>query len=168
MTLDIILIVLGAICIIVGFLGCILPVIPGVPLSYVGIVMLHLTSRVDFSPQFLIIWGIVVLVVQILDYYVPVWGTKKFGGGKKGAWGSAIGIIAGIFLIPPWGIIIFPFVGAVIGELIDNKEFKVALKAGFGAFIGFLAGTVMKFVVAIILGYYFFKEVFLIVYSSFQ
>lgn len=168
MTLDIILIVLGAICIIVGLLGCILPVIPGVPLSYVGIVLLHLTSLVEFSPSFLVLWGVVVILVQILDYYVPIWGTKKFGGGSKGAWGSAIGVVAGIFLIPPWGIIIFPFVGAVVGELIDGKEFNVALKAGFGAFLGFLAGIFVKLVVAIILGFYFFKEVIVLIYSSFR
>lgn len=167
MTLDIVLIVLGSICIIIGFLGCILPVIPGVPLSYVGIILLHLTSVAHFSPQFLIIWGIIVIAVQILDYFVPIWGTKKFGGGKKGAWGSALGVVAGIFLIPPWGIIIFPFVGAVVGELIDEKDFKAAVKAGFGAFLGFIAGTLMKLVVAVILGYYFFKEVAILVYSSF-
>ena len=168
MTLDIILIVIGAICIIIGFLGCVLPVIPGIPLSYIGIVLLHLTSQVDFSPLYLILWGIVVIIVQILDYYVPIWGTKKFGGGSKGAWGSAIGVVAGIFVVPPWGIIIFPFVGAVIGELIDNKEFNVAIKAGFGAFIGFLTGTFVKLIVAIILGFYFFKEVIILIYSSFQ
>lgn len=166
MTLDIILTILGAVLIIVGILGCILPVLPGIPLSYVGILLLHFTSMVEFSTQFLIIWGIIVIIVQLLDYYVPIWGTKKFGGGKKGAWGSAIGIGAGIFILPPWGIIIFPFVGAVIGELIDNKELNIALKAGFGAFIGFLAGTVMKLIVAIVLAFYFFKEVFYAVYHS--
>lgn len=158
MALDIILIILGAILIIVGILGCVLPVLPGVPLSYAGILMLHFTSKVEFSPQFLIIWALVVAAVQILDYYIPVWGTKKLGGGKKGAWGNTIGIVFGIFLFPPWGIIIFPFLGAVIGELIDNKSSAVALKAGLGAFLGFLAGTVMKLVVAIILAFYFFQR----------
>lgn len=159
MTLDIILIVLGAICIITGILGCVLPVLPGAPLSYVGIILLHLTSKVEFSTTFLIAWGIVVIAVQIFDHYIPIWGTKKLGGGKKGAWGSAIGIVAGVFIFPPWGIIIFPFVGAVIGELVDKKEFKVALRAGLGAFLGFIAGIVMKLVVALILAFYFFKEV---------
>lgn len=162
MTLDIVLIVVGAICVVVGLIGCIVPVLPGAPLNYVGIILLHLTSVVDFSPQFLIGWGIVVIIVQLLDYYIPVWGTKKLGGGKKGAWGSAIGIVAGLFF-PPWGIIVGPFVGAVVGELFDDKEFKEALKAGLGAFAGFLAGTVMKLVVAIILSFYFFKEVFYVI-----
>lgn len=158
MALDITLIILGIICTLAGIAGCIIPAVPGVPLNYLGIILLHLTSRVQFSNDFLIVSAIVVIIVQLLDYYVPVWGTKKFGGGKKGAWGSAVGIVAGMFIFPPWGIIIFPFVGAVIGELIDNKELSVAAKAGFGAFLGFLAGTLMKLVVALILTFYFFKE----------
>lgn len=158
MILDIVLIVLGFICVVVGFIGCILPVIPGIPLSYLGIILLHITSKVDFSPQFLIIWGIVVIVIQILDYFIPIWGTKRFGGGKKGMWGSMLGILLGVFILPPWGIIIFPFVGAVIGELIDEKEVKEALKAGFGSFLGFVLGTLAKFIVAAILGFYFIKE----------
>lgn len=162
MTLDIVLIIIGAIFIIVGLIGCIVPVLPGVPLNYIGIILLHLTSVAEFSPQFLIGWGIVVIVVQLLDYYIPIWGTKKLGGGKKGAWGSAIGVVVGLFF-PPWGIILGPFIGAVIGELFDEKEFKDALKAGFGAFVGFLTGTLMKLVVAAILSFYFFKEVFYIV-----
>lgn len=158
MVIDIVLIVLGLICIVVGFVGCILPVIPGIPLSYVGIVLLHLTSRVDFSPQFLVIWGIVVIIIQVLDYFVPIWGTKRFGGGKKGVWGSMLGVVLGLFILPPWGIIVLPFVGAVIGELLDEKEIKEALKAGFGSFLGFIVGTVAKFLVAIVLAFYFIKE----------
>ncbi|WP_183306898.1 DUF456 domain-containing protein [Dysgonomonas hofstadii] len=157
--MDIILVLLGAIFIIIGIVGCIVPVLPGIPLSYIGILLLHFTSKVQFSTEFLVVWCIVVVVVQILDYYIPVWGTQKFGGGTKGAWGSAIGIVAGLFIFPPWGIILFPFVGAVIGELIDEKEPKVAIKAGFGAFLGFVAGIIMKLAVAVMLAFYFFKEV---------
>ncbi|WP_029905010.1 DUF456 domain-containing protein [Prevotella sp. 10(H)] len=164
MDIDIILLIAGAILIILGIAGCILPVLPGVPLSYAGIFLMHLTSKVEFSVQFLVLWAIVVIIVQILDFYIPVWGTQKFGGGKKGIWGSAVGVIFGLFFLQPFGIIIFPFVGAVIGELIDEKEFKVALKAGFGAFLGFMAGTIIKLVVAFILAFYFFKELFTIIF----
>ncbi len=164
MTLDIVLIILGVILIIVGIIGCIVPALPGAPLNYISLILLNFTSKVEFSVQFLIVWGLVVIAVQILDYYIPIWGTKRFGGGTKGTWGSAIGIVLGIFIFPPYGMIILPFVGAVIGELIDDKELKVALKAGFGAFIGLLAGVVMKLAVAIILSFYFFKEVFKIIF----
>ncbi|MDR2947823.1 MAG: DUF456 domain-containing protein [Prevotella sp.] len=160
MALDIILIIIGIILIVLGIVGCIAPGLPGVPLNYLAIIVLQFTSKINFSTEFLILWAIAVIIVQLLDYYIPVWGTKKLGGGSYGAWGCAIGIILGLFVFPPWGFIFMPFVCAVIGELLDNKEFKVALKAGFGAFIGFLAGTLMKLIVAIILSFYFFREVF--------
>lgn len=161
MALDIILTILGAILMIVGIAGCILPVLPGVVLNYVGLLLLHFTSRVEFSMEFLIGWALVVIAIEVLDYFIPIWGTKKFGGGKKGAWGCTIGVVVGIFVLPPWGIIIFPFVGAVIGELIDDKDVKVALKAGLGAFVGFLAGTFLQVVVALVLTFFFIKEVLL-------
>lgn len=167
MILDIVLIILGLLCVIVGFAGCILPILPGIPLSYLGVVLLHLTSNVDFSPQFLIIWGIIVIVIQVLDYFIPIWGTRYFGGGKKGMWGSLLGVVLGVFILPPWGIIIFPFLGAVIGELADEKDFKEAMKAGLGAFLGFLVGTVAKLVVAAILAFYFVKEVVVSVIPTF-
>ncbi|MFT3994699.1 MAG: DUF456 domain-containing protein [Dysgonomonas sp.] len=159
MLVDIILLLFGVILIIAGIVGCIVPAIPGLPLSYGGLILLQFTSRVQFSVPFLILWAIIVIIVQILDYYIPIWGTKKFGGGKYGAWGSTIGIIAGFFILPPWGIIIFPFLGAVIGELIDQKNIDVALKSGIGALVGFLGGTLIKLIIAIILAFYFFKEV---------
>lgn len=159
MTLDILLIILGFIFMLIGIVGCIAPMLPGIPLSYIGILLLHLTSGVQFSTAFLLFWGAMVVMIQLLDYYIPIWGTKKFGGANKGAWGSTVGVVAGMFLFPPIGIIIFPFVGAVVGELIDKKDPKTALKAGFGAFLGFVTGTLMKLAVAIILTGYFIREV---------
>lgn len=159
MALDFILITIGTVLVIIGIIGCILPALPGVPLNYIAIVLLQFTSKINFSTEFLVAWGIIIIIVQLLDYYIPIWGTKKLGGGSYGVWGSAIGMVLGLFIFPPWGFIILPFVCAVAGEILDNKEFKVALKAGFGAFVGFIAGIIMKLTVAIILSFFFFREV---------
>jgi uncharacterized protein YqgC (DUF456 family) len=79
------------------------------------------------------------------DYLLPVLGVKKWKGSKWGNIGCIIGTVAGLFLFPPWGIISGPFLGAVLGELIlARKKTSEALKAGFGAFIGFILGTVLK------------------------
>ncbi len=163
MTLDIILIIIGGLLILGGFVGSVLPVLPGIPLSYLGLICLQFTSKIDYSWQFLLIWGLVVVAIQVLDYFVPIWGTKKFGGGRKGAWGSALGVVAGIFIFPPFGIILGPFVGAVIGELIDKKTTKQALWAGFGSFIGFLAGTVMKLALATVFAFFYVKDILYII-----
>ena len=138
---------------ILGIAGCLLPILPGPPLSYLGLIAIHLTSKIDFSSKFLISWGIIVILVSILDYVIPIWGTKIFGGSKYGVWGSMVGLLAGLF-IPPIGIIVGPFIGAVAGEMLAGNK-QNALKAGFGSFIGFIAGTVVKMLVSLIMLYYF-------------
>lgn len=165
MAWDIFLAIMGAISIVVGFIGCVLPALPGTPLALFGLVLLHMTSKVSYSWQFFLAWGFAVAVVMVLDYIVPIWGTKKFGGGRKGAWGSAIGMLIGIFVFPPWGLIIGPFVGAVAGEILDGKSQKDALRAGFGSFMGFLAGAIMKLVVAGALAFIFIKDVINILFN---
>jgi uncharacterized protein YqgC (DUF456 family) len=156
--MDYILIGLGIIFMITGIFGCVLPLLPGPPLNYIGLMLLHITAGYQFSTRFLLIWGIVTVVVYALDYVIPVWGTKKFGGSKRGVWGSMIGLIAGMFFFPPFGIIIGPFAGAVIGELTAGKDSKAALKSGFGSFVGFLTGTILKLIASGIMTWYFAKE----------
>ena len=121
--------------------------------------MLHFTEKVEFSASFLIFWAVVVVLIQVFDYYVPIWRTKKFGGSKRGVWGSSIGLIFGLFL-GPLGVIFGPFVGALIGELSANKNMNDALKAAFGAFVGFIIGTVSKLVVGVFMIYYYLTAVF--------
>ena len=151
--MDIFLILSGSLLMILGIAGCLLPILPGPPLSYLGLIAIHLTSKIDFSSKFLISWGIIVILVSILDYVIPIWGTKFFGGSKYGVWGSMVGLLAGLF-IPPIGIIVGPFIGAVAGEMLAGNK-QNALKAGFGSFIGFIAGTVVKMLVSLIMLYYF-------------
>ncbi|MBR2496932.1 MAG: DUF456 domain-containing protein [Parabacteroides sp.] len=127
-----------------GMVGCFLPVLPGPPLSYLGLLLLHWTEQIHFSTTSLLIWLLLVIVVQILDYISPVLGTKYAGGSKWGNRGCIIGTVAGLFVFPPWGILIGPFVGAVIGELISGKQSVDAVQAGLGAFLGFLFSVVAK------------------------
>ena len=155
--MDIFLIILGAICLLVGILGCVLPVLPGVPLAYCGLLLLHATDKVQFSWQFLVIWVVVTIVVQVLDSVVPIWGTKKFGGSKMGVWGSTLGLLVGLFF-GPWGIVLGPFLGAVVFELIDGKNTRLALKAGWGSFAGLMTGTVLKLICCGLMTYYFIAE----------
>lgn len=157
---DILLVVLGSILMITGILGCLLPVLPGPPLSYIGLLVLHFSRYANFSSTFLITWACVVIVVTVLDYVVPVWGTKKFGGSKSGMWGAGIGLVIGIFFLPPLGIIVGPFAGAFIGEALTGKNSTDAFRAGLGSFLGFLAGVGIKLAASITMTVYFGIELF--------
>ena len=97
-----------------------------------------------------------VTIVQVMDYVTPMLGTKYSGGGKWGNWGCMIGTIAGLFVLPPWGVLIGPFAGAVIGELFGGKKSAEAFKAGLGAFVGFLFSVVVKVSVC---GYFIYSFV---------
>jgi hypothetical protein len=143
--MEIVLLILAFICLAVGIIGCIVPGLPGTPIAYAGLWIAQATDRVDFSWQILLVWGIVTIVVSVLDYVVPAWGTKKFGGTKFGVWGSTIGLIIGLFF-GAWGVILGPLVGAIIGELFGGKEVSEALKAGWGSFVGLLCGTILKLI----------------------
>lgn len=158
--MDFLLVFLGALFMIAGIVGCVLPVLPGPPLSYVGLLLLHFTARYQFSTTFLVVWAIITVAVYALDYLIPAWGTKKFGGSKRGVWGSLIGLVVGIFFFPPFGIIIGPFLGAVIGELSAGKEHSAAMRSGFGSFMGFLLGTLLKLIASGLMTWHFVKVFF--------
>ncbi|MEA3316728.1 MAG: DUF456 domain-containing protein [Bacteroidota bacterium] len=156
--MDFLILGLGILLIIVGLVGCILPIIPGPPLSFFGLLMLHLTKFGEFGTSFLLLMATIAIIVTILDYIVPVWGTKKFGGSKAGVWGSTIGLIVGLFFFPPIGLIIGPLLGAIIAELIKGADFNKSIKSGLGSFLGFLLGTGLKLISSGIMTYYFFTE----------
>ncbi|MCL1943213.1 MAG: DUF456 domain-containing protein [Candidatus Azobacteroides sp.] len=146
--MDIILIILAVICLITGIIGCALPILPGPPLSWVGLLLLKFTDKYSdrISLTWIIIWAVIVLIITVLDYLIPIWGTKKMGGTKAGVWGATLGMIAGLFF-PPWGIIAGPFVGALIGEMMFGKNQKQSFKAAFGSFLGFLTSMGIKLLV---------------------
>lgn len=143
--MEIFLLIVAFLLMLVGIIGCIVPGLPGVPIAYAGLWVAQATDRIDFSWQMLLIWGVVTIVVSVLDYVVPAWGTKQFGGTKYGVWGSTIGVFVGLFL-GPWGVIIGPLAGAILGEMLGGKQMEEALKAGWGSFIGLLFGTILKLI----------------------
>ncbi len=153
--MDITLLIASVLVMFLGLAGSFLPVLPGPPLSWVGLLLLKFTSFVDISSSLLVITGIIALLVWVLDYIIPAIGTKKFGGTRYGMIGSTIGLLVGLLTPLPGDIILGPFLGALVGELINNNNTQTALKAAFGSFIGFLASTFIKFMVcAIYLGIY--------------
>ncbi|MEH6534977.1 MAG: DUF456 domain-containing protein [Psychroserpens sp.] len=158
--MDIFLVILAAFFMVLGIVGSFLPILPGPLTSWVGLLIFHLTDVVPMNWTFLIITLIIAIGIWILDYIIPAMGTKRFGGTKAGMIGTSIGLLVGLFAPIPGGIIIGPFFGALIGELINKSEFDKALKAAFGSFLGFIASTFIKFIVAIIfMGFFIVKVI---------
>src|SRR5690606_24523010 len=149
--MDIVVFILVFILIFVGILGSFLPVLPGPPVSWLGLLLLYLTKAVPADWWVLGITLLLTVLVTVLDYVVPAMGTQKFGGSKAGMWGTTIGLLVAIFvpLFGPLGIIIWPFIGALVGELLNKTNQKTAVKAAFGSFLGFLTGTFMKLVLTL-------------------
>jgi uncharacterized protein len=148
--MDIVLMILGIAGLLVGLAGAVLP-LPGPPLSFAGLLCLHFSKYAEFSQTTLYTLGFITVVITILDYYVPIWGVKKFGGTNYGTWGSTLGLLLGFFVIPALGIFLGAFLGAFAGELIGGMPPDKALKAAFGSFLGFLSGIVMKVILCLVM-----------------
>lgn len=137
------LLVLSIIMVIIGLLGSVLPVLPGPPLAFIGLLLLKLTDQYAPSNNLLLIYFVVGLIITLLDYYIPILGTKLMGGSKKGKIGSMIGLVVGLF-VGPLGLIFGPFVGALVGELWNKTPRFKAFKSAIGSLIGFVTATLMK------------------------
>ena len=167
--MDTLFAVLAVLCGVIGVLGSVLPVLPGTPLAYAGMVLLALTSYHPYSWSFMIVWGVITLVVTIADYYLPAVMTiadyylpavmtSKFGGSPYAKRGSLVGVFLGFLVFPPWGLILCPFLGAFIGELMWNRDDKQhAFRVAVGSFVAFLLGTGAKLISASVILFYIIK-----------
>lgn len=155
------LIVLGIIFIIIGLIGCIIPGVAGPPFSFLALICLSISKNWEpFSGKLLVILGALTVIVQTMDYLLPVFGAKKFGATKYGFWGAIIGMLLGIIYAPPLGIIVGAFLGAIFGEILAGKEAARALRAGWGVFVGVMIGMLLKLILAGTMTFYFIKALF--------
>ena len=161
MNLSLLLAIVAGLLLLVGFIGTFVPVLPGAPLAWGGLLAAFFSDYCEVSVAALIVSGIFAIIVSVLDNILPVTMTKKFGGSKAATTGSTIGLIAGFF-IGPVGIMLGPLIGAFIGEFIHNKGKKIEGdgKAALGAFVGFLTGTGLKMICVLCFIWYFIASFF--------
>jgi uncharacterized protein YqgC (DUF456 family) len=159
MALEILLVILGLLLALIGLVGSILPVIPGPPLSYSALLLLSLARNWEpFSTAFLIGMGILTLAVTVLDFVTPGVGASRYGASTLAFWGSLVGMIVGLVLLPPWGMIIGAFLGAVAGEAVSTREGKKLLRAAWGVFVGVLVGTGLKLALSAVMLFFYLRE----------
>jgi uncharacterized protein YqgC (DUF456 family) len=156
--MELFLVFVALLLMLLGIIGSFLPILPGPLTSWVGLLVLHFTEGVELSQTFLITTFCIAVFIYVLDYIIPAIGTKRFGGSRSGMIGTTLGLIVGLLSPIPFGIIIGPFIGALIGEMIHRNDLDKALKAAFGSFIGFIASSFLKFIVAtVFLGFFIVK-----------
>ena len=149
--MEVALYVLGAAVFVAGLAGLILPVLPGSLLLVIGVALMGWAS--DFT---VIGWATVIIATVIgvvmwaADHVAAMLGARAFGSSRWAVVGSAVGILVGLFFGLP-GIILGPALGATAFELWKDPNLGRAARAGVGALVGFLVGTVVKGVLAFIM-----------------
>jgi hypothetical protein len=153
---------LAILLVMVGVIGTFIPVLPGIGLIFAGFLVWGLASGwSDYGIGTVVVLGLITVIFVALDYYAGAVGAKKFGASGAGIFGAFAGAIIGIFTFNIFGLIVGTFAGAVAGELLSGKSQKDALRAGWGTFLGFLAGSVLKITAAIAMaGLFFYYVIF--------
>jgi uncharacterized protein YqgC (DUF456 family) len=157
-----ILIVLGFVLLLAGIIGCFLPILPGPPLCFLALLIQQMADPPLFTVRFMVLWGVIALVVSVVDYIIPVYGTRRVGGTKYGIWGCTFGLLVGKWFGPA-GIIIGPFLGALLGELLAGRDTGNAMRSAFGSFLGFLVGTLLKLIVCFVMGWHFVSATYRVI-----
>jgi uncharacterized protein YqgC (DUF456 family) len=151
MNLDILWWALSLLLVVGGLAGTVVPALPGVPMVFAGLFLAAWVT--DFEPVgwgTIAVLGVLTALAWLLDFLAAALGARRLGASQRAFWGATFGAIAGIFFGVP-GIILGPFVGAVVAELSGGRDFQQAGRAGIGAWIGIVIGTAAKLAIAFLM-----------------
>jgi len=159
--MEIALVIIAFVLLAAGIPGAFIPVLPGPPLSFLGLLLLQRSGYGGFSSLFLWVMAGITVIVTLMDYFLPSLMTKWFGGSRAAAIGSFLGLLTGLFFFPPWGMLAGSFLGAFAGELIFNRANGVkALTVALGAFLAFIVGSGAKLIVCSVMLFYAVRAMF--------
>jgi len=145
----------------VGIIGVFIPFVPGVPLAWLGLLLYAFATHfATISKTVLLIFLLVVALTSIVDFVAPLIGARRYHASRYGIIGSSLGLMVGLFTLGPLGIVIGPLAGAFLGELIAGKPQTDAIKSAWGAFVGFLAGTLIKLVAILVMAGFLIYSLF--------
>ena len=158
--MEILYIATGWILLTIGFIGCFVPILPGPPIAYLALFIAKVVGdRSQPTASVFVIAMIAVILVTVLDFIIPTIGAKHFKCSKAGTIGCLVGTIVGLFFLP-FGVIVGPFAGALIGEAsIAGKNLSGAILGAAGALVGFLLGTLTKLLCCGYLTYLFLTSI---------
>lgn len=149
------ILVLCLILVVGGLVGSVIPGVPGTPLYLVAMLIARFCAGIEMSNLELFVIFILVAATFAIDFFLPMWTTKKFGGTKAGMTGSVIGFFVGLLApIPiPAASLVCMVVGAIVGEVVAGQKNDVAVKSGIGNFIGFVIATGVKLILGLYCGW---------------
>jgi len=153
---TILLVALGAVLLLLGIVGCVLPVLPGPPIAWLALLAIApLQGWGAFSTLELAGTGAIAAVATLLDFVVPAWGARRYGASRPGVWGSALGMLVGMIVLPPWGMFAGAAVGAVLGELLHGRRGSEAVRAAWGTLVGTMGGILVKLAACLVIAWVF-------------
>jgi len=154
--LSVLLLVLGIVLLLVGFAGCVLPMLPGPPIAYLALFCVVADGAWPaYGALELVLLGLLTAAVTVVDVFLPVAAARRYGASRPGVWLSVVGLLLGFVLFPPFGFLIGAFLGALAGELLAGKG-GAAVRPAWGVFVGTMAGTGLKLAACAVLAWYFF------------
>ncbi len=159
--IDALIITIAIVISLLGILGCILPALPGPPLSFIAVLIVQYFYDKPYTDKLIIILLIITVVVFALDYVLPLIGAKLFNASGQGITLGIIGMILGMIFFPPFGMIIGLFIGAIVGELMAGKEHSEALKVGFVSFLFTMLMMIIKLGLSGYMAYLVFSRIFI-------
>lgn len=151
--LTVFLCVIAAVMLIIGFLGAILPALPGPPLSWFALLLVYFAIPGGVSETVLVFMLLLTAFVTVLDYVAPAVTTKWGGGSKAAVWGATLGAVAGLFFAP-WGLVLGPLVCAFIAEYIQEQNLGKSVRVALWSFLAFLITTGLKLVACLWIAWY--------------
>lgn len=154
----------AAICsilMLVGLVGIFAPILPGIPVAWLGLFIYAIGTGFErISVVTIIVFAAITALILILDALAPMLGAKKFHASRYGVLGAFLGMIIGVIFLGFWGIIVGPFLGAFLFEWLAKRKAKGALKAAFGTFIGYVVGALVKVIFILIMAGFFIASLF--------
>lgn len=148
--MNALVLIITLIIIVLGIAGTFLPVLPGIPLIFAAIAAYGWYEGFQLvTPRYLVIMGGLAVLSLFIDYLATYWGAKHFDSSKSGLYGAVLGCVAGLFVFPPLGLLVCPWLGAIIGELIQGNNWDKALRSGTGAVIGLFSGIAAKIIIGL-------------------
>ena len=144
---------------ILGLIGCFIPIIPSPITSWFGFLILYFSSNVSIDFKFLTFTLIISIIFFLGDFYLPLFAAEKFGSSKKGVLGTGIGLFLGFFILGPIGVIFGACIGAFIGELINNRKGDKILNGIIGSVVGILSGIILKFIISLVFLFIYLEKI---------